>query len=84
MKEKQIIGLIQLTKRRNKTSTIITNKGKVPFIEWLLLEKIRIEKDPTRRSEIIDGNKRGYLKDTTALYVNRQEDCSCSFCKSAR
>lgn len=76
MKQQKVIGLIQLTNRRHIDSSIVTTQGEIPFIRWLLLEKIRIEKDPTRKTEIIFG-KKGYLKSMVALYVNPPTNCKC-------
>jgi len=80
MNETKFVELIQLTKKKDHSSLIMTPHGEIPFLKWLILEKARIETNPFRKAEIIFGTK-GHLKNRVALYVNSPKDCTCEYCK---
>lgn len=80
MEQIKTTELIQLTKKKDQKSLIMTTQGEIPFLKWLLLEKERIETNPARKTEIIFGTK-GHLKNRVALYVNLPRDCNCEYCK---
>ena len=70
--------MIQLYHYGFPTDNISTQYGKIAYFEWLQRERDRIEKDKSRKAEIV------YWGNKVALFVNEVRGCTCDKCKNMR
>ncbi len=65
IKEAKAMGFVEQTRVSDPTEVIDTQWGELSIMDWLINEKIRIEKDITRVAEIVE-NRKAYV----SLWVN--------------
>ena len=70
--------MIELYKPNLDDKIINAQYGDIPYLEWLMKEKERIEKDPKRKAEIF------FKKNKSSLFVNEVEYCTCQKCLRKR
>ena len=71
--------MIELYGYQFNDQMIRTQYGEISHLEWLQKEKVRIEKDPYRKANII--TRKEVLGLTSALFVNEMPDCGCPVCR---